>query len=186
MKIWLARTAWLLLAAAAGASSWLIIANQGGGQKPSAAPVEHGPDYTLQTAAITRYTLSGARHYLLDSTHIEHMRLTGISVLSNIKLNYYPGSAPYWHLTADAGRLSSDGDHAWLNGHVHALQPKLAVPIQFSTSRMRVWLSKRRIRSDAKVTIRQGARTTRGIGLRVDLDRGTVRLLSHVTSRYVQ
>ncbi len=186
MKAWLARAAWLLLAAAAGASSWLIIANQGGGQKPGAAAVERGPDYTLQAAVITRYTPAGARRYVLDSRHIEHERLSGVSHLSAVKLHYYPASASYWRLTADSARLSSDGDRAWLEGHVRALQPALAVPVELNTSRMRIWLRERRIRSNVEVTIRQGARTSRGVGLKADLKRGTVQLLSDVTSRYVQ
>jgi lipopolysaccharide export system protein LptC len=184
MKTWLGRIAWLLLAAAAGASSWLVVANRGGTPSPNRPAAANRPDYILHDAVVTRYARAGTPRYILHSQRIAHRQLSGVSLLTAVGLDYYPNAAPYWHLDAEHGSVSSDGDRIALSGNVHAHQPMVAVPIRLATSRLHVQLAERRIRSDAQVTLRQGDSRTHGTGMRANLNTGKVHLLHKVTSHY--
>jgi len=68
---------------------------------------------------------------------------------------------------------------------VRARQPDVSPSVHLTTSKLTVLLKSHRISSTKRVTLRQGARETRGIGLKADLDSGVIKLLEHVTSRYV-
>ncbi|MGH8226028.1 MAG: LPS export ABC transporter periplasmic protein LptC [Gammaproteobacteria bacterium] len=188
VRRWLGRAAWIVLAAIAGLSSWLLIANHRGAPTlpAGAAAKQELPDYSLDHAVITRYAASGARRYVLDADRITHLLTSGTSVLSKVQLDYYPDSGPWWQLRAAQGTLARDGNRVALSGHVHVNQPTAADPMRLATSELEVLLAERRIRSTAHVTLWQGAREMQGIGLSADLQKGTVSLLKDVTSRYVQ
>ncbi|MGH8274149.1 MAG: LPS export ABC transporter periplasmic protein LptC [Gammaproteobacteria bacterium] len=183
-KIGLGRLAWLLLIAAAGASSWLIIANRGGGGKPTTAALQRGPDYTLETAIITHYAASGTHRYILHAQRIVHQRVSGVALLTDIGLDYYPQAQPYWHMSAAHGSLSSDGNRVTLVGNVRAHQPEAAVPLHLATPKMKVQVHERLLSTDAHVKLWQGTRESEGIGLKGNLETGVVKLLHDVTSRY--
>lgn len=186
MKRWAGRIAVLVLAAAAGLTSWLLLANRHPAPAPVAVVKKGLPDYSLTQAVVTRYADSGARRYVLEADEVTHFPASGASVLNKVMLDYYPESGPWWRLRAARGRLTDGGDHAALSGDVRVDQPAAAVPLHLVTSELEVLLAEHRISSEAQVTVRQGARETRGIGLRADLRKGTVSLLKNVTSRYVQ
>lgn len=187
MKRGLGRSLWFLLAAAAGLSFWLLLANHGGAPKTPAAVANRTlPDYRLDQAVVTRYADSGARRYALDADSVIHLPASETSVLRNVRFDYYPDSGPWWRLRAERGTLANDGNYIALDGDVRVNQPAAADPMRLATSALEVLLAEHRIRSQAHVTLWQGARETQGIGLRADLKKGTVSLLKDVTSRYVQ
>ncbi|MDN5864792.1 MAG: LPS export ABC transporter periplasmic protein LptC [Gammaproteobacteria bacterium] len=185
MSHWRLRLVWLALAVVAGASTWLVLANRG---SPPSSQVRAGapelPDYSLTNAVMTRYGESGQPRYVLRSDRIIHRRDADVSLLTRVDLDYYPLSNAYWHLSARRGRISNRGNHVVLLEQVRAYQPAAANPIHLGTSRLTLVLSERLISTDAPATLRQGARTTRGRGLKADLEQGTVKFLHDVTSRY--
>lgn len=186
MKTWRARLAWLTLAVIAGLTSWLVVANHAAPEKNAPSSVATNlPDYSMRNATITRYGETGKRRYLLDSNVVTHERLSDTSRLDGVKLDYYPRSSAYWHLTARRGVLSEGGNHVVLIDRVRAHQPEVSPSMHLSTSKLTVLLKSHRISSTKRVTLRQGARETRGVGLKADLDSGVIHLLENVTSRYV-
>lgn len=186
MSHWRNRFLWLALLVLAGLTSWFLIARPGGA--PPAArserPAAGLPDYSLGDATVTRYAQNGRRRYVLHSARITHRHNTDISRLTQVALNYFPPADPYWRLTAHRGRLLHNGDRIVLIDRVHAWQPGVAKPVHLETSRLTLRLDKRLISSNARVTIRHGARVIRGTGLRADLNRDRIKLLSEVTSRF--
>lgn len=186
MNTWRARLAVLLLAAIAGLTSWLIIANNAEPSRPASTPSATPlADYSMREAVVTRYAPSGKPRYVLRSTLVTHERNNAISRLKRVKLNYYSHTNPYWHLSARRGKLSDNGQRIVLVEHVRAHQPAAAQSVHLFTSKLMLLLETHRIRSQARVTLRQGPRETRGVGLRANLDTGVVKLLRDVTSRYV-
>jgi LPS export ABC transporter protein LptC len=185
MKTWRARLAWLALAIIAGLTSWLVIANRAKPQKTAPHAAQTLPDYSMRDAVITRYGETGRRHYVLHSHLVTHERLSDTSRLEGVKLNYYPRASAYWRLTARRGVLAEGGNRVVLIEQVRARQPEVTPSLHLATSKLTVLLDSHRISSTKRVTLRQGARKTRGIGLKADLDSGVVKLLKNVTSRYV-
>lgn len=176
---------WLVLLGLAAVTTWLVISHQGSAPSPQASgPARALPDYSMTGALLTRYGMAGQPRYILHSDRITHQREEDVSLLSKVELDYYSPSRPYWHLSAQRGRLSDKGNHVVLIDRVRAHQPAATDTIHLRTSRLTLELRKQLISSDARATIVQGIRETQGTGLKADLERGTVKLLHDVTSRY--
>lgn len=184
MKNWLRWVAWACLAAVAGMTTWLFLANGPHPPAPTAAARE-APDYRLYDARITQFSAAGGRRYVLEANTVAHMPASGETQLSTVDLDYFPGPGPEWRLRAERGRLGAEGDHLALAGSVQATEVSVLDPLRFTAPSVDILLDARRLHSDARVTVWQDAHEMQGTGMRADLRAGTMTLLKDVTSRYV-
>ncbi len=183
---WPVFAAWFALLAATGLTSWLLIRSHGTVPMRSAsAPQGEQPDYLLHQATLVRFADDGERRYIIEAQKITHLPRNDVTLLSDIKLDYFPASDTSWHLRADHGHLDQNDNRLKLSGKVHAHQIDVADPIRFDTSTVTLLLSSEQLHTEAKIILRQGHRETRGTGLAANLRDDTLSVLKDVTSRYV-
>lgn len=176
---------WGGLAAAAGFTTWLLIASHSKTPKPVVPPsASETPDYTVSSAVVTRFGPQGGPQYVLDAQAIAHLPASGASTLVGITLHYYNPAGETWQLTARQGRLAADGDDLLLVGDVHARQLAQSDPLQFAAPKAEIGLESRTVSSIARVQLWQENYRLEGTGLEADLRSGVVRLLNDVTGRY--
>lgn len=181
---WAVALGWTALLGAAALTSWLLLRSHGGAPAAGTAAKEQ-PDYLLDQAALTRFAPDGARRYVIRATRVAHFASNGVALLARVDMKYFPASGAAWHLQADKGRLHGQGRLLDLAGNVRARELEVADPLRFLAPAVTVVLPSERIRSSARVVLRQGHRESRGTGLEADLQTGTLSLLKDVTSRYV-
>lgn len=182
---WAVATGWAALLGAAGLTSWLLLHSHGVSNAPGIARGKaQRPDYLLHDATVVRFSRNGERRYVIRSDRIAHMPRDDIGLLQRVDLDYFPASGTPWHLRADNGRLVGHGSRLDLDGDVRATETHVADPVRFSAPEATVLLPSERLKSNARVTLRQGHRETRGTGLAADLQTGTLSLLKDVSSRY--
>lgn len=184
---WWVGGAWCTLVVVAGLSSWLLLSSPSvsTSASPGAPPSNQPPDYLLRQAEITRFATGGTRRYIITSPRIVHQPQGNVTLLTMVNLDYFPNAGTPWHLRADRGRLSEHDTRLQLTGHVRAHEITPQDPLRFETTEVTVMLPTEQLHSDARATLHQGHRETRGTGLVANLKAGTLSLLKDVSSRYV-
>ena len=90
------------------------------------------------------------------------------------------------HVRAQRGFVPAGGGQLELTGQVIAISPPQAPPAtRIETESLTLLLGEHHAQTSDAVTITQPGLTMRGIGMRADLDRQHVSLLSQVRARYV-
>ncbi len=178
----------LLLLLGAALTGWLLMHTERG-LVPSAPQRRELPDYRLSGVRLRVFDANGALHYRLRADRLIHYPAPDRSELSMPLLHWYPHpNAVPWVVRAASGEVLDAGGEVRLLGTVHidraAHGTRRAVTIL--TRDLVVWPRRNLAQTAARVTLCSDGTDLSGVGMRADLRRGRVVLLSSVRGTYVQ
>ncbi|HEX9584731.1 MAG TPA: LPS export ABC transporter periplasmic protein LptC [Gammaproteobacteria bacterium] len=179
---------WILFLSLVGIavlSGWLL---QRLDQEPAARPQagRHLPDYYVENFTSTTMDESGLPHRRVSADYMAHFPDTDTHELSRPYMVLYRESSMPWHVRAERGWISSNGDVLLLLGKVHIWRNNSAGERQMDirTEDLRVLPDTNYGETDKLAIITTPGTESRGVGMRAFLDRSRVELLSQVHTLY--
>lgn len=153
-----------------------------------AAPRIHPPahaDFYARDALMTITGADGQPLYRIHSREVLHYP-DHWTTLHQVRVTYFRQAQPPWHTRADRARIPPSQRQIRLFGHVVS-RARLANGnlLTMTTPRLTVFPDRKRMRSDARVKVVNGARRTEGVGMRANLNTQHVEFLSDVHSTYL-
>ena len=146
----------------------------------------HDPDYIVENFSATRLGITGTPTYTLaagkmthypddDSTHMEHPNFTS-----------FTSGKPPLHITGDTALISSNGEHVHFYGNVHVIRDAAGQNSQLTllTSYLHIIPDKAMAITDKAVDIRDAHMHVTAIGLELNNNKRTLKLLSRVKAHY--
>ena len=146
----------------------------------------HDVDYYLDNFTATTLNIVGQPRFILkaekllhypddDTTHLQMPHLTSL----------YPGRPPTL-TTALTGMLSSKGDDVYLYDEVHIVRPATAVSLEqdFATDYLHAIPDRDFAETDRAVVMSDKYNVIHAVGMQLDNNAGTVKLLSHVRATH--
>jgi len=106
--------------------------------------------------------------------------------LSNIALTLFKDGQPDWFIQSLSGLATNNNELIELSGNVKIQQSHQThkEPTQLNTTKLMLSPKKKFAETQEPVTIHQGPSVTRATGMVVDINVGTITLLSNVKSHY--
>ncbi|MEM9058257.1 MAG: LPS export ABC transporter periplasmic protein LptC, partial [Pseudomonadota bacterium] len=174
----------LLLAAVIG-SRWLL--DRPDTRAPGAAGgTAPEPGYYMRDATVLGTGRDGKPLYSLHAERIDEVAQGAGAELTNIELEYRAQEADPWHLRADAGRISADGQHIELNGNVviTELADDTPEPTRVRAPELTVDVAANLASTTARVRILRGGDFLDGTGMQAYLSEGRLLLEADVEGLY--
>ena len=172
--------AFVLLAAAAIASFFLLSDEEKDGQSATAGDVPDG--YYLRDAQLTGTDDQGAVAYTLRAARAEQVRATDSVALQTIDLSYGSGDEAL-ALRAARGSLSNVEQSLQLSGGV-VIETRQEPPATLLTEAIEVSFRDKTAYTDLPVELQFGGGVLTAVGLRADLEAQTWQLDSDVSGRF--
>jgi len=150
--------------------------------EPSTAAQRHDVDFVVERLSSTTLDGTGQPKLMLSAAKMWHYPDDNSTHLLNpTLLDFLGGPAPA-EIRAAHGLLDSDNDELLLQQDVHILRPgrQPAEDQHFQTESLRVLLERGQATTDAPVHMSDGRNTIDAIGLVLDNEARTVRLLQQV------
>ncbi len=174
----------VLLAAVIG--SRLLLDRPDADAGADAASAARGPGYYLRDATVLGTGRDGRPLYSLHAGRIDEETDGSGARLSDIELEYRAADADPWHLRADTGHISSDGQIIQLAGNVVITEMDDAVeePTQVKAPDLTVNVETHFASTLHRVRILRGADFLDGTGMEAYLSDGRLLLQSDVQGSY--
>ena len=141
--------------------------------------------YYVIDATLTQLGEDGRPRIVLLADKVEQMRADQSVRLTKLKLDYQAEESGLWVVTANSGYMPRDQGSLLLQGDVvvrGALEEDSAV---IFTDRLTYDANASQVHTDDAVAVRFGPHELHGLGLRVDLNAGQLRLESDVNGRFL-
>lgn len=170
--------------AVAVASFWLLQLLEEDGA-PAAAPPPRAADYFMENMLRQSMDRDGRLKTLLRAERAEHFPIDDSTELTQPRMEIYNDSDRPWHVVAERGIVSGDGNVVILYGPVDAWRKRDdgSLEIELSTTGMRVLPREKYAETDTDVTIRTPGSETRATGMRANFGVNRIELLKDVDSR---
>jgi LPS export ABC transporter protein LptC len=177
--------------------------DSGGGDDASALPPD--PGYAARDAEVIETGYDGRERYRLSAKVIRQQSETAAIELESLSMLYHPGAQPgltgeaapapspagktaddSWQLTSDHGQVRADGDDVLLSGNVRVTGPApgTGLPLQLTTSELRINTPTEFIETRAPVKLLLSGNELDAVGMQADLKAGRLRLESEVHGRF--
>ena len=144
------------------------------------------PDYVLHDYEIVSLDKLGKESFTLRGPRLQRDPADKTMTLITPQFQVPDREQHYWDVRAQRGFVPAGGGQLELTGQVIAISPPQAPPAtRIETESLTLRLGEHHAQTSDAVTITQPGLTMRGIGMRADLDRQHVSLLSQVRARYV-
>ncbi|MDZ7662255.1 LPS export ABC transporter periplasmic protein LptC [Thiohalophilus sp.] len=167
-------------------SNWLLTGLE---TQPRMIPreVRHDPDYFLQNFTATRMDENGVARHRLVADYLEHYPDDDTLVIQQLTLDLYREDLPPWTAQANQGVVYEQGERIELSGEVELHRPATAhnEALTLVTEKLTVYPQREYAETDAAVTITSDSSETRAIGMRLNVARGLLELLSDTRGTYV-
>ncbi|MEA5444870.1 LPS export ABC transporter periplasmic protein LptC [Gammaproteobacteria bacterium AB-CW1] len=144
------------------------------------------PDYWISGAQIQRYDADGQPLARLNAEELANYPDDQRSELRQVQIHREPVAGLSWDIRADHGMVSGDSDHVHLYGDVRIerhRQTRLTASL-FSDS-LDYFPEQELLLTDEPVRMEQGPSQTTGRGMRAELDKDRIKILSEVRTRHV-
>ncbi|NNM01177.1 MAG: LPS export ABC transporter periplasmic protein LptC, partial [Gammaproteobacteria bacterium] len=122
---------------------------------------------------------------LLRASRAEHFPADDSTELTQPRMEIYNDSNRPWHVVAERGVVSGDGNVVILFGRVDAWRKREDgnLEIDLTTTGMRILPREKYAETDTAVTIRTPGSETRATGMRANFGHNRIQLLKDVDSR---
>ena len=143
-------------------------------------------DYYLEEFETIRYNLQGRAEYRLFGDTLLHYPAHQASEIIGPKLTLHRPDQPSWSVTSKSGWLEESTESFRLHGDVailrgpHGDQPEMLI----STDEVQVDTRRRTLETASEVEIQSADWILTSTGLKSDMDKGTLSLLSNVRAHY--
>lgn len=147
----------------------------------------HDPDVVITNFSAVALGKSGAPHYLLSASQMQHFPDDDSTSLTAPRLTSPFRDRPPIHISADTGEVTRNGNEIFLHDHVTIVRDASASAgeMTITTSYLRVIPDDDLADTDRPVTVTGGGGITTATGLKFDGDAGVLKLLSQVRTDYV-
>jgi lipopolysaccharide export system protein LptC len=145
--------------------------------------LRHDPDYFADNFTLRRFAPTGGLQNTLVAKRMVHYPDDETTVVTEPQMSFFKGPRPTY-LTAKQGLVGPDAREVTLVGNVRGTRAATATDpeIVFTTSHLTVFPDDEVARTNAAVTITQGASVVRGVGMEADNKTQVYQLLSQVNS----
>ena len=148
----------------------------------------HVPNYFVRNLSLTSMSMDGlpARH--VESSYVVQYLDDETTEMTAPKYNFYRPDQPPWHVQAENGWLSSDGELALLSGRVTILRPASngTAPFKMVTSDLRIQPENNYLETDNAVTANSGKDKIDAVGMQAWIgEESRIKFLSKVRAHYV-
>jgi LPS export ABC transporter protein LptC len=173
----------LLLLAALIATGLHYMLNQP--QETLATPTQtetETPQFFLEQAVTTRYHQDGSIDYQFNSEHLDYFKSTDNAIGHSNYFIFYNDDGLTWHARSDQAVFLNDNHNIQLTGNVRIWQP--ARHLELTTDEMTFDEPQQYAETSKPVTLNSTSGVTHSTGMKVDLNREKLQLLSAVTGTY--
>lgn len=174
----------LIVAIVAAFGNWLMSSIEQTAQLQE-RPLRHDPDYFFDNLHATVYYKDGRPHYELEADKLKHYPDDDSIDVAQPNLKVFRAPQPPWLLYADEGQVFDAGNLIYLNGKVDITQPGTAqTEINLLTRDLHIYADRDYAETNAAVRITQGNNLTTATGMRADMLKGRLELLSETRGKY--
>lgn len=142
---------------------------------------EH-PEFFLDQSLTTIYRDDGKIDYQFNGEHLEHFKKSDVMQGKMVYFIFYKQNELTWHARADNATFLNKNKKIILSNNVRIWQP--ARNLELTTAEITFNEARQYAETNKPVTIKSPAGITKSIGMKVDLDRENLQLLSSVTGLY--
>lgn len=145
-----------------------------------------GSDYRLERFVLTLLDEDGRAGLTLTGVTMEHDPRAGQSTVTSPETSVTGPDGVRWEGSAKNGVVDDDGTRIRLDGNVTLARQEAEgiVPLRLQTERLTLYPEREQARTPAHVTLVQPGAQLQGVGMRVDLARGSYELNARVRGRY--
>lgn len=180
---------WLALLPLLGllaATYWLNQQVQPEPAKPDSR-ARHDPDSIVENFSAIKLNEQGTPHLIMSAARMLHYPDDDSTVLEVPRITLLAADRPTILATAKTGTLSSKGDDMLLEGGVEVLREagKQLDQLRLLTEHLRIIPDKDLVSSSRAVTLVEANTTVNAVGMELNNQTRTIKLLSKVRSEYV-
>lgn len=145
--------------------------------------LRHDPDFFVENFKVRRFAPTGGLQSTLVAQKMVHYPDDETTVVSEPRMSFFKGPRPT-HLSAKQGLIAPDAREVTLVGNVRGVREatKTDPEVVFITTHLTVLPENDIVRTNAAVTVVQGASVVRAVGLEADNKTKIIELLSQVNS----
>jgi lipopolysaccharide export system protein LptC len=176
----------IVLVLLAGLSGWLGSTVEKKTAAGSSKTVSHDADLFFEGSVITTMGPDGKPKNKLVSEKVTHYPDDDTTEIIKPNITLYKGEQSPWHVTANRGWVSPDGDNILLRGDVVIDRPdaRKGQAMRLVTSEIRIRPKDQYAETDKPVTMTSDSYKTQSVGMRIYLKQGKLQLLGNVKGHY--
>lgn len=140
------------------------------------------PDFFLDQSLTTIYRDNGQIDYQFNGEYLEHFKQADVVQIKMVYFIFFGSDGLTWHARADRATFLNKSKKITLNDNVRIWRPERNM--ELTTSSITFNEAREYADTDRPVTIKSQAGVTRSIGMKLDLNRENLQLLSKVTGLY--
>ena len=169
-----------------GVTYWLNQQVQSGAAKPDNGK-RHDPDAIMEDFSAVKMNEQGVPRFVMAAKKMQHYPDDDSTELEAPQLTTLSAERPPIHIAAQRGLVSSKGDEVFLHGNVRVVRKAGAdrEELTLQTEYLHAIPDRDLANSDHAVTITDAHNTTHAIGLEMDNNARTIKLLAQVRSEHV-
>jgi lipopolysaccharide export system protein LptC len=169
-----------------GATYWLNLQVQPQAAKPDSSK-RHDPDAIIENFSATKLNEQGVPGFIMVAKKMLHYPDDDSTTLEAPRITMLSAEHPAIHASAKRGTISSKGDEIFLHDDVEVLRDASAKQDQLSlqTEYLHVIPDQNLTDTDRAVTIVEDHTTVHAIGMEMNSETRTLKLLSQVRSEHV-
>jgi lipopolysaccharide export system protein LptC len=169
-----------------GVTYWLNQQVQPEAAKPDASK-RHDPDAIMENFSAVKFNVQGKPRFIMAAKKMQHYPDDDSTTLEVPRLTTLSAKQPAIHVIARRGTVSSRGDEVFLHDDVEVLREASAdrEELTLQTDFLHVVPDRDWADTDRPVTIVDAHNTIHAIGLEMDNNARTLKLLSQVRSEHV-
>lgn len=169
-----------------GATYWLNLQVQPQAAKPDSSK-RHDPDAIIENFSATKLNEQGVPSFIMVAKKMLHYPDDDSTTLEAPRITMLSAEHPAIHASAKRGTISSKGDEIFLHDDVEVLRDASAKQDQLSlqTEYLHVIPDQNLTDTDRAVTIVEDHTTVHAIGMEMNSETRTLKLLSQVRSEHV-
>jgi LPS export ABC transporter protein LptC len=140
------------------------------------------PQFFLEQAVTTRYHEDGSIDYQFNSEHLDYFKSTDNAIGHSNYFIFFKDDGLTWHARSDRAVFLNNNHNILLTGNVRIWQPLRH--LELTTDEMTFDEPRQYAETSKPVTLNSTSGVTRSTGMKVDLNREKLQLLSAVTGTY--
>lgn len=140
------------------------------------------PDFFLEQSLTTIYRDNGQIDYQFNGEYLEHFTQSDVVQIKMVYFIFFGGDGLTWHARADRATFLNKSKKITLNDNVRIWRPERN--LEMTTSSITLNEAREYAETGSAVTIKSPAGVTHSVGMKLDLNRENLQLLSRVTGLY--
>lgn len=142
-------------------------------------------DFYVENGKSTQFQEDGKLHYEMTATHLEHMKATDVTLLTNPDLLLHRGTAYPWHVQSERGEVGPEGKQVELIDKVRVARTDAkGRPTILTTSRLTVFPDEEYAQTQQAVRIDAANGVTTAQGMKAYLNDSRMILQSNVRGQH--